>query len=218
MSMPHPLYIDIHTHLFSPDPSVWAVRSFHQQEKQEAAHDAGPLSIGLHPWFLEAANLENDWTWLEKESARSEVVAIGETGLDRMQGPDLSFQEEIFLRHIRLAEARNKPLIIHCVRAWEELERVIRQANSPVPMVLHGFQKKEDVLERFLSLGLYFSFGAALLREGSTAQKAFCAAPLNRVFLETDDGTHPIQSIYEKAATLRGMELPELIEQIHFFN
>lgn len=215
MSSPYPPYIDLHTHLFSPDPSVWAVRSFHQLEKREAEAYAGPLSIGLHPWFLEAGQWEADWEWLERESAREEVVAIGETGLDRLQGPDLLLQEEIFLRHIRLAEKCKKPLIIHCVRAWEELERVTLNANVSIPMILHGFQKNVEVLERFLNRGFYFSFGDALLKNGSTAQKAFCAAPPDRIFLETDDGSSPIQTIYEKAATLLTTDLSGLQAQVH---
>ncbi|MCB9283487.1 MAG: TatD family hydrolase [Lewinellaceae bacterium] len=208
-------YIDLHTHLFSPDPSVWAVRNFHQQEKHQAEEFQGPISIGLHPWFVEEGSWEADWQWLERESARKEVVAIGEAGLDRLQGPALSLQEEVFLRQIHLAEKCRKPLIIHCVRAWEELERVTRKADASIPMVLHGFQKNVAVLERFSDQGFYFSFGEALLKDGSTAQKALCAAPVDRIFFETDDGAHAIQLIYEKAAALLNRELPEVQMLIH---
>lgn len=208
-------YIDLHTHLFSADPSVWAIRSFHQQEKREAEHYTGPRSVGLHPWFLEAGGWEEDWEWVERESVRSEVVAIGETGLDRLQGPDLSLQEEIFLRHIRLAEACNKPVIVHCVRAWSELERIVRSATPSVPVVVHGFQKDIVLMEKLLSLGVFFSFGAAILRENSTAAHSFAAVPLDRVFLETDDGQHPIQTIYGSAAALRGLTESALAAQIH---
>ena len=210
-----PRYIDLHTHLFTPDPSVWAIRSFHQGEQAEAAAHAGPCSVGLHPWRLEAGSWEADWEWVEAESRRPEVVAIGEAGLDRLQGPELDFQSEVFLRHIRLAEERGKPLIVHCVRAWEEMREILVEARSKAPVVLHGFQKKPELLEQFLPLGVWFSFGAALLRQGSVTEQALRQAPADRFFLETDEGRYSIQAIYERAASIRGLEEDQLAARLH---
>lgn len=210
-----PSYIDLHTHLFSPDPLVWAIRSFHQREKREAGQYLGPHSAGLHPWFLEPDLFEEDWDWVERESARPETVALGEAGLDRLQGPPLPFQEMVFLKHIRLAETRNKPLIVHCVRAWEELERLLRTQAPAIPVVVHGFQKNEDTMARLMPFNAFFSFGAAIFREGSTAERTFRAVPPDRFFLETDDDQSPIQAIYSRAAALREMEEASLIQQIH---
>lgn len=210
-----PPYTDLHTHLFSADPAVWAVRSFHQQEKREEKKHAGPRSIGLHPWFLSPENLEEDWEWLEIASLQPEVIAIGEAGMDRLQGPPLPFQEMAFLRQLLLAEARNKPLIVHCVRAWDELERLLLSEQPAIAVVVHGFQKNEETLGRLLHAGAFFSFGAAILRGGSTAERSLRAVPADRFFLETDDGQSPIQTVHECAAAIRGITAEELCGQLH---
>jgi TatD DNase family protein len=210
-----PPYTDLHTHLFSADPAVWAVRSFHQQEKREEEQHAGPRSVGLHPWFLSPENLEEDWAWLERRSLQPEVVAIGEAGLDRLQGPLMPFQEMAFMRQLQLAEARQKPLIVHCVRAWDELERLLLAGRPSIAVVVHGFQKNEETMGRLLEAGAFFSFGAAILREGSTAERSLRAVPAGRFFLETDDDQNPIQAIHERAAAIRGLDAGELSLQLH---
>lgn len=210
-----PPFTDLHTHLFSADPAVWAVRSFHQQEKREEEQHIGPRSVGLHPWYLSPEDLEKDWEWLERRSLRPEVVAIGEAGLDRLQGPPLPLQEMVFLRHIRLAEARHKPLIVHCVRAWDELERLLLAEQPSIAVVIHGFQKNEETMGKLLDAGAFFSFGSAILREGSTAERTLRAVPAGRFFLETDDDQTPIQAIHERAAAIRGLDAEELSLQLH---
>ncbi len=215
MEKTFPTFTDLHTHLFSADPAVWAVRSFQQQEKREEEQHAGPRSLGLHPWFLSPENLEEDWEWLERRSLQPEVVAIGEVGLDRLQGPLLSFQEMVFRRQIHLAEARQKPLIVHCVRAWDELERLLLAERPSIAVVIHGFQKNEETMCRLLEAGAFFSFGGAILREGSTAERTLRAVPAGRFFLETDDDQNPIQAIHERAAAIRGLDAGDLSLQLH---
>lgn len=210
-----PPYTDLHTHLFSADPAVWAVRSFHQHEKREEEQHAGPRSVGLHPWFLSPENLEEDWAWLERRSLQPEVVAIGEAGLDRLQGPLMPFQEMAFRRQLQLAEARQKPLIVHCVRAWDELERLLLAERPSIAVVVHGFQKNEETMGRLLEAGAFFSFGAAILREGSTAERSLWAVPAGRFFLETDDDQNSIQAIHERAAAIRRLDAGELSLQLH---
>jgi Tat protein secretion system quality control protein TatD with DNase activity len=90
------------------------------------------------------------------------VVAIGECGLDRNIDLPLDIQTSIFKRHIELAETLQKPLVIHCVRAFSELIALKKNTKSTVPWIIHGFHKKEEVFQQLLKHDFYFSFGAAM--------------------------------------------------------
>jgi TatD DNase family protein len=209
-------FLDIHTHAFPmPENSGDHIfHAFHQQEREQFAGYTQGCSVGLHPWFLAPDDMESQWHWLEEALRLPNVRMVGEAGLDTLRGPSLGFQQFCFEKQLRCASAQSKPVVIHCVRAFEALKTCIRAAAPDIPLILHGFNRSEKMLPMLRDTGFYFSFGAALCREGHPATNALKAIPRDRLFLETDDSGVSIHTIYQKAAKILALPLDELRGQI----
>lgn len=104
--------------------------------------------------------------------------------------------------------AHQKPLIIHCVRAYEEVLAIKKEWGTQgdvIPWIFHGFNKKPAVAQMLLRAGAYLSFGAALLVPGSPAAQSLAICPPGRYFLETDDRNDvSIAAVYAAAAAILG--------------
>ena len=87
------------------------------------------------------------------------VIALGEAGLDKSIDAPLSLQTEVFTEQVKLSEAFRKPLVIHCVKAWDELLAVKKDLNPQMPWVIHGFRGNDILAEQLIRKGLYLSFG-----------------------------------------------------------
>ena len=210
------VFLDIHTHAF-PMPGSSEDRifhSFHQREQEQFAGYVHECSLGLHPWFLSPADMEAQWHWLEEALQMPNVRMVGEAGLDSLRGPDLAFQQFCFEKQLRLASSQGKPVVIHCVRAFEALKTCIKTAAPAVTLILHGFNRSEKILSILRYTAFYFSFGAALCREGHPAINTLKSIPRDRLFLETDDSGVSIHTIYQKAAKILALPLEELQGQI----
>lgn len=127
------------------------------------------------------------------------VVAIGETGLDKITaGSPETFkrQQELFTQHIRLSEETGKPLIIHCVKAWDELLHIRKATHPAVPWIIHGFRGKELLATQLLDAGLYLSFGSFYNPEALKA-----AWKRHHLLIETDDKQTNIREVYQQIAS-----------------
>lgn len=191
-------YINIHTHRARNDAGHEIV-SFYQDF--DRVGDT-LCSAGLHPWYIRPGLWEKDMEQLRLVVRKQNVLAIGECGLDKLTQTPWELQLEAFRAQIDLAHEVRKLLIIHCVRAFEELLHVFREKAPQVPVIIHGFHKKTALAEKLLAAGFYLSFGKALLTS-DTARAAFLHTPEDRFFLETDDGDISIAGIYKAAATVR---------------
>ena len=82
-------------------------------------------SVGIHPWSL-AGDMPAECVWqmLSDAVCLPQVWAVGEAGLDKLAAAPMSLQEEVFVRQALLAERAGKPLVIHLVKAVDELLRV----------------------------------------------------------------------------------------------
>ena len=126
------------------------------------------------------------------------MVAVGETGLDKVCTTDFTLQQAVFAAHIQLANELQKPLIVHCVRAHAEAMSLLKQHNVNVPVLFHGFAKSKELALQLVAQGYYLSFGHGLKKENLIAVLA--ALPLEQVLLETDNSTAFIDEIYRLAA------------------
>ena len=170
------------------------------------------FSLGIHPWdtdnsrlsqnFLDCLNLSN-------------CLALGEIGLDKIKGPNLKTQIQVFEKQIELSEKLNLPVIIHSVKAWNELKLIKRQLKPTQPWIFHGFSKA-TILEDVLSEGLFVSFGEATVRNPKLMD-ASKKVPLEKLFLETDDSNISIETIYSEFAKAKQITLQEL-KEIQFNN
>ncbi|MCC8175897.1 MAG: TatD family hydrolase [Bacteroidales bacterium] len=123
--------VDIHTHnLEALPPAVISVSPGVELDPSRL------YSVGVHPW--DTAAFDGDYTELERMAAMPNVVAIGETGLDALRGAPLERQEEIFRRHIEIAERVGKPLVLHVVKAWGRLLKIAKAYRPPRQTAGHG--------------------------------------------------------------------------------
>jgi TatD DNase family protein len=234
-------FIDVHRH--SPAPSdCLTVLSLdtHQlvgvapdtaSKTENLVHDPailnanGYFSLGIHPWFLAQQNVERAFDLIVQQCANPNMLAIGECGLDRYQGPSLTTQIDVFSRQAKLAKQLNKPLIVHCVRAFDELLHIKKSCETTSVWIVHGCNCKPHLATRLLEQGCYLSFGKALQNPPSHAYKILNDMPLERLFLETDAADElSIDDIYRAAATIRRLDIDTLRRQIRnnflnvFFN
>jgi TatD DNase family protein len=221
-------FIDFHTHQNYDDNGVVFVRSLSQNEWQNLGNmersdipnpfgteGVSKFSLGLHPWFLTKENFNSDFKKLAQIVDNQSVMMIGECGLDRLKGEDMTFQTEAFAAQIQLAESSLKPVVIHCVKAYSELIALKKKLNPHVPMIVHGFNQNEQILRELLKNDFYISIGTAILRGDSNAAKYISSIPLDKLFFETDDQRLSIKKVYEQAAKLLNVDLSILKEKIY---
>lgn len=173
--------------------------------------DSYPLhhcSASLHPWYLTPTNAAKQLAWLKQMVHTPHVVAIGEVGLDKLRGPDFEFQQEIFCKIIEIAESAQLPVIIHQVKAMNELVLLHKKLRPTTPWILHGFRGKKELALSALQQGFYLSYGKYYQPE------ALKNTPIHRLFLETDTADIAIQTLYDEAAKLRNCSVDELCMQL----
>ncbi len=170
------------------------------------------FAVGLHPWFIEQSTVEKEFNKLEQICQLPNVKAIGECGLDKVCKTDFVFQKEVFTKQISLANQIQKPLLIHCVRAIEEVTTLLKQNKNKVPVVFHGFIKSSSQASQLVAQGYYLSFGKGI--QHHRIQKVIAAMPLEQLFFESDDLAMPIQSVYQMAATALQIDIESLCLQL----
>lgn len=168
------------------------------------------FSTGIHPKDINA-QWENDFQRVKAASLNPNCGAIGECGLDGLIDVDEKLQEAVFEKHILWANDIKKPVIIHCVRKFSRLIRFSKIAE--VPLIVHGFNKKQSMADTLVNSGFYLSFGRAVFHNVSlqTVVKDF---PAERMFLETDAADFDIAELYEKVSELKDITVEDLQKQI----
>jgi len=114
---------------------------------------------------------------------------------------------------LALAEKYQKPVILHCVAAFQEIVETKKRMKLSVPMVIHGFSKNQQTAKQLLDNGFYLSFGKYLLRNPEL-ESVFKSVPNDRFFLETDTIEENIADVYALAATYKNMQIEHLQQQI----
>jgi len=202
-------YLDIHTHRDKQNYEVVSVQSLMVTDKLFASLPKDKLiSVGLHPWFSTVAELETNLRNLKVIAAQENVKLIGECGLDKLRGEKIEDQIYSLTQQILLAEQLGKPLILHCVKAFSELMALKEKLKVNVPMIIHGFNKNEEMGKQLLVKGFILSFGADLLKPNSSAAKL--VQKTDHFFLETDDSDVAIEEIYAHVAILKNCSVDVL--------
>jgi TatD DNase family protein len=171
--------------------------------------------VGIHPWHIDTKQLIGQFFLLEDLCKKENVKAIGEIGLDKSIEIPLELQTRVFEQQIEIADYHQKPIIIHCVRAFYELISIKKRIKTQIPFIIHGFNKNEQVLEELIKNGFYISLGAALLQPESNASQVISLIPSDKLFLETDVKDLPIQQIFLAAADKLQIEMSTLKSTIN---
>jgi len=140
-----------------------------------------------------------------------EIVAIGVCGLDKLASASMDVQQFVFEKHIEIAEKVQKPLIIHCVRSFNELVQIKNFSGSTVEWIVHGFNNDLQVADMLLRHEMFLSFGKALLDPKSNACKVLPQLEEELYLLETDDSNIDISDIYQSVEQLIGMD-PDILK------
>jgi TatD DNase family protein len=174
-------------------------------------------AIGLHPVHLEAGRVETgetgvgasfqarpeefDYGSYERLAKFEKVVAIGEIGLDYYHlNPAQDSQavkkkqQAVFAQQLLLARSLDKPVIIHCRQAHDDLYEMLLEfkkeygdlvpANRPWGVV-HCFSGDEDLAWKYFRLGLLISF-TGLITFSQQWDDLIRKVPLDKIIIETD--------------------------------
>jgi TatD DNase family protein len=170
-------------------------------------------SLGIHPWFLTENNQDILISFVNQYASGNSVSAIGEAGFDKLKGPEMELQQRTFAEQAALSEELEKPLIIHCVRAWDELMAAHKKLKPKMPWLVHGFRGKKELAMQLISRNMYISFWFDFIvrPEASVLVRSI---PIDRIFLETDGSGADIKEIYRKVAADLGMTTDTLKDHI----
>ncbi len=210
-------FINIHSHQFNENADDICIVDWHTSPK-ENNNKLSLFSAGIHPWYIDALNIEIQLEQLKEVVVKANCMAIGECGLDKLKGPEMSLQIELFEKQIDLAIQLQKPLIVHCVKAFDVLFAIIKKYQNKATFVIHGFNQNEQVALQLIQFGAYISFGAALLNVKNNKLKLiFDQVPNKNIFLENDNSDSGIHQIFEAAASIKKCEL-YVMKEIIFAN
>jgi TatD DNase family protein len=205
-------FINIHSHQLSPKDDVAIINIFPEDNIPAISNIQTYFSVGIHPWYI-----NNDDSQREKLKyliEQKKVIAIGECGMDIYSPSNMKEQEDVFRFQIELSEINKLPLIIHCVRAFNDLIRIKKQVKPEMPWILHGFNSNIQIIKQCLANGLLFSFGKSIMLDNSNTVKHINSITVDFVFLETDNSTHVISEIYEKYSQIRKLPIETTMEII----
>jgi len=207
------MFIDIHVHNHYEDKGVMLLLNIFPGDTDKINPD-GYYSIGLHPWYVNEETLDNDIAVITQSAVNPNVLAIGETGLDKKIDVPYMKQLQAFEQQLDIAEKLKKPVIIHCVKAYDDIISLRKKFNQSIPWIIHWFNAGEQIANELMKYNCYISYGQMLFKENSKAFGVFKNMPLDRVFFETDDTGVSILQVYDKASLVRKMPLGNLKKQI----
>lgn len=199
-------FFNFHTHQFTNQPDILELVNQYPQEFNAAI----PFySVGIHPWYIVEDRVDADLKIIEEKLQTDNCLAIGECGLDKRIEISLEQQIIVFKKQLALAEKYKKPVVIHCVAAFQEISAIKKEMKISVPMIVHGFSKNAQVANQLIKDGFYLSFGKYLLRNPEL-KTVFEQIPNDRFFLETDTVEESIKQVYNLAADYKNLNIKEL--------
>jgi TatD DNase family protein len=143
-------------------------------------------TAGLHPHAADrwSAGLERE---LEALCQHPAVVAVGETGLDRVRGAPWEDQVTAFEAQLALAARVGKPVVIHNREAGPEILACLDRTPAVPRGVMHCFTGDLALAEACLARGFYLAFGGVVTyRSGAGLREVVAAVLPERLLLETD--------------------------------
>lgn len=193
--LPHTtMKIDFHTHRLDATPGTAVVslpadallqpdRWLDADGRLPHAAEGAMYSAGIHPWWTSLPEFDAPrWlSVLQRLAALPEVRHIGECGIDTLRGAGVEVQQRLFVEQAALAEALQKPLTIHCVRAFDRLLALHKELQPAQRWTIHGFRGRPELARQLLRAGFDLSFGPR------RNEQSWALTPPDRRHEETDD-------------------------------
>ena len=150
------------------------------------------FAIGVHPHtahrFAAAPEVAADLV-ASRLSEIPGVCAIGEIGMDyHYDFSPKEVQDAVFRAQLRLARARDLPVVIHTREADDDTLRIItEEGGGALRGVFHCFSGDGAAAERRLATGFYVSIpGIVTFPRDEALREAAKQIPDNRLLIETD--------------------------------
>ena len=236
------------------DAGVWMINAGTKFETSRAAvelaeqySDGGYAAVALHPihLFEHYVNLAEEAkgfnsseeefdleTYKDLVTRSTKVVGIGEFGLDYFRLPEGADHEaikkkqiEVTMQHLDLAKAVDKPVMIHCRDAYDELYEILR-AHYDGPGEIHCFTGTWQQAKKFVDMGFYIALnGIITFDKTGRSEDVVKNLPLENTILETDapyltplphrgKRNEPayVKYVAEKIAEWKGLSFDEVAE------
>jgi len=174
----------------------------------------GFYSIGFHPYNVGKVDEEETLTGVRMAVEHPRILAVGETGLDKSIKTPMEDQLRIFEKQVKIAESFDLPVILHVVRSFNEMIGFMKAHQPVAPMIIHGYNGSAQMVEDLVEAGFLISFGEAITRAHSKIIEALQRVPVEKMFLETDEGDMDIRELYGFAAEVKDVSEDHLRMQI----
>ncbi|MCW2120790.1 TatD family hydrolase [Flavobacterium sp. 7A] len=204
-------FFNLHTHTSTNDPNTVELVN---QYPWEFKNSISNYSIGIHPWYIDLDRLQSDFEVMRTKITDFHCLAVGECGLDKRIEIPLQLQQSVFDQQLLLAQEYQKPVVIHCVAAFDELIATKKRLKITVPIVIHGFSKSKQLAKQLIDNGFYLSFGKNLL-QNPEMESVFLSIPEDRYFLETDTIAEHLVEVYALAAKYKNGTVAVIQQTIH---
>ncbi len=208
------LYVNIHGHRQANNIQEWVMMNLMASEYPPDDIENGYYSVGFHPYNVGKVDEEETLKKVRLATENPNVFALGEIGLDKSIEAPLDVQMRIFERQMDIAEFADLPVILHVVRAFNEILGFMKAHQPSVPMIIHGYNGSRKMADDLVKAGFLISFGEAIAGEHSKIVESLLLVPVEKLFLETDQGILDIREIYQTAADVKGVSLDHLRIQI----
>lgn len=179
--------------------------------------------VGVHPCDIEDVKLSE----LEELLNNNKIKAIGEIGLDYYwvkEEEERKKQKEYFIKQIELANKYKLPVSIHSRDAIQDTLDILKEFCPKYGFIMHCFSGSKEMMNEFLKLGGYISFGGTLtFKNAQNSKECALNVPLDRILIETDCPyltPHPyrgkrnepsyIPLIAKTIAEIKGIDIQEL--------
>jgi len=151
------------------------------------AHSGVFYCLGIHPWYIDEHGPEDLQQLRDHLSNANELcVGVGECGLDRRRG-SLSEQVPWFDAQVRIAAEYRRALVIHSVKAHDEVAEVLKAANWTGSALVHGFSGSYEQAVKLIDLGCMLGVGGVITHaKGGKTRDTLARVPASALVLETD--------------------------------
>lgn len=218
--------------------NVWASVGIHPSHVHPLSfHDEHEIHEGYTHQGIVREDGSIDVSDLEQYLSHPKVVAIGEFGLDYYRLPeDVDAAEKIrkeqrraAAAHLTLCTRSNKPAVIHCRDAHDDMQHLIANEIACGGLmrrgVIHCFTGTLQDAEAYIALGFMISF-SGIVTFAKSLQEVVRALPITSMLVETDapylapvpyrgKRNEPayVEETIKCIATLRGISFDEMAAQ-----
>lgn len=192
-------------------------------------------AAGVHPWWVSQLSLSPQQLYRavververERRQGTGGCVAVGECGLDGNIDLPLEQQLPVFEAQLEAANTLSLPVIVHSVRAHNEIIRALKKAAVKKAGVIHAFTGSREIAEEYIKLGFYLGVGGTITYErAAKTRRTLTDVPLEHLLLESDAPDMPhagrqgernspeyLPAVAETLAALRKVPVETIVAQ-----